>query len=143
VTELCARADVSRGTFYLHCSNPGELLEHLENDLFSTVTASLRDCQGEDGHAFMEPILRALAAQPDVARLALQPGSTLVERFFAFRREQMTELCRRRFPDLDENNLAYVRVHKEQGAVHVVRAWVEGGMADPPDRIAELLARLT
>ncbi|MDR0417220.1 MAG: TetR family transcriptional regulator C-terminal domain-containing protein [Propionibacteriaceae bacterium] len=65
-----------------------------------------------------------------------------MERFFAFQREQMTELCRRCFPDLDENNLAYVRVYKEQGAVHVIRAWVEGGMADPPDRIAELLARL-
>jgi AcrR family transcriptional regulator len=142
VTELCARADLSRGTFYLHYSSPAELLAHLEDDIFDTVTAPLRDSQDGDGHAFAETVLRTLAAQPEIARLALQPGSTLMERVFAFKREQTLHLCRRRFPDLDDNDLAYVQTFKEQGSVHLVRAWVAAGMAEPPERIAELLARL-
>ncbi|MCL2783916.1 MAG: TetR/AcrR family transcriptional regulator [Propionibacteriaceae bacterium] len=143
VTELCARADISRGTFYLHYANPAELLEHVEDDFLATVMAPLQGTPCEDEQTFAETVLRTLADQPELASLALQPGSTLVERFFALQREQSLQMCRRRFPDLNDTELEYVNHFKEQGTVAVIRTWVQGGMTESGEDIAVLLTRLT
>ncbi|MDR1264048.1 MAG: TetR/AcrR family transcriptional regulator [Propionibacteriaceae bacterium] len=143
VAELCRGADLSRGTFYLHYASPAELLEEVEDELFDRFTAPLRGAEAVDDHTFGLVVLRELAADPDAAQLVLQPGSRLVERFFAFKRSRLERACRERYPDLDDRQLDYVRAFFEQGVVHLIAAWVGRGMAEPPAQMAALLARLT
>jgi AcrR family transcriptional regulator len=143
VTELCHRADLNRGTFYLHYGSPAELLEDIEDDLFERLTAPLLAAGADSTDSWGLAVLRELVADPTVARIALQPGSTLVERFFAVKRERMRSVCRAKFPDLGESELAYVRTFFEQGSVAVVRAWLADGMVEAPEGIASVLARLT
>ncbi|MDR2565579.1 MAG: TetR/AcrR family transcriptional regulator, partial [Bifidobacteriaceae bacterium] len=142
VTELCERADLSRGTFYLHYANPAELLEHFEDDLFEALSAPLRQQDQGGNREFLLGVLRELASQPQIAKLVLRPGSTLVERFFAFKRERTERECRERFPHLGERQLEYVRTFKEQGSVHLIGEWIAGGMVEPPEEIAALLEEL-
>ena len=37
VKELCDRADINRGTFYLHYSDVFDMLEKIEDDMFSDL----------------------------------------------------------------------------------------------------------
>lgn len=142
VADLCRRADLSRGTFYLHYANPADLLANWEDDLFDTFSAPLREGTGTDT-TFLVTVLRELAAHPDTARLIAQPGSTLVARFFAFKREQNEAHCRAKYPDLDDRGRGYVLTFLEQGAIHLIAEWIDGGMKEPPETIAALITRLT
>jgi len=143
VTELCRRADLSRGTFYLHYDSPADVLDDLEDRLLADFTEPWRDRADIDDPEFILTVLRRLATDPGLAALVAQPNSTLVERFFAWRRDATHDACRAAYPDLDEAQLSYVRTYKEQGAIHLIADWVRRGMPEPADLVAALLARLT
>jgi len=142
VTELCRRADLSRGTFYLHYTSPAGVLDDLEDRLLASLVEPWRSRPEIGDEDFALAVLRRLAADPDVAALALQRNSSLVERFFAWRRDATRDACQAQYPDLNEAQLDYVRTFKEQGAIHLVARWVSLGMPEPAEQIAVLLARL-
>ena len=41
VKEICAHADINRGTFYTHFSSPYDLLQQIENELYDALDRSL------------------------------------------------------------------------------------------------------
>ena len=41
VKEICELADINRGTFYSHYSEPRALLEQIQNELFNDIKATL------------------------------------------------------------------------------------------------------
>jgi len=143
VTELCRRADLSRGTFYLHYDNAADVLDDLEDRLVADSIEPWRDRTEIGDHEFVLTALHRLATDPDVAALVLQPNSTLVERFFAWRRDATHDACQSEYPDLDESQLNYVRTFKEHGAIHLIAQWVRPGMTERAEQIAALLTRLT
>jgi len=143
VTDLCRRADLSRGTFYLHYDNPADVLDDLEDRLLADFIDAWGDRADIGDQEFVLTVLHRLATDPDLAALVVQPNSTLVARFFAWRRDATQDACRAQYPDLDETQLSYVRTFKEQGAIHLIAQWVSLGMSEPPVRIAALLTRLT
>jgi len=143
VTELCRRADLSRGTFYLHYDSPADVLDDLEDRLLTSFIEPWQDRAEIGDQDFLLAVLHRLATDPDVAALVLQPNSTLVERFFAWRRQATRDACQAQYPDLDEAQLDYVRTFNEQGAIHLIARWVSLGMPEPAEQIAALLTRLT
>lgn len=44
VTEICSNADINRGTFYSHYSDPYDLKEKLEEEFISAVTDKINIC---------------------------------------------------------------------------------------------------
>lgn len=44
VTEICNNADINRGTFYSHYSDPYDLKKKLEEEFLETIRGKIREC---------------------------------------------------------------------------------------------------
>ena len=44
VTEICNNADINRGTFYSHYSDPYDLKKKLEEEFLETIRCKIREC---------------------------------------------------------------------------------------------------
>lgn len=48
VKEICAKADVTRGTFYNHYKNTNEVTEDIENDFINELTKAIKETGWEE-----------------------------------------------------------------------------------------------
>ena len=53
VTDICARADVNRNTFYTHYSSPLELLKSIADELLADLTDAVNSCEDCSDHSVM------------------------------------------------------------------------------------------
>lgn len=85
VTELCQRADINRGTFYLHFSDPLDLLKHVEADLMAQIRPVLAMRPQEQLHDWLQRFIYILKENADISRIVLNnyQDSRLIKEIFA------------------------------------------------------------
>lgn len=158
VRAVCAEAGVNRSTFYAHFVDIFDLADRLEERLSAELMGRFSDAAVQrevhphrDGApAAAEPVLLTaasltpfcehIATHRDFYRVALCSRTSFplergLERIW---REVALPLSRRGGIE-DETEVAYVLTSFQAGFTWVLRRWVDGGCAEPPERIAELL----
>jgi AcrR family transcriptional regulator len=60
VTDIVARADINRGTFYAHYRDTADVLGQIENDLVSKMQSLIDECNAKDLVRDPLPILKEL-----------------------------------------------------------------------------------
>lgn len=154
VKEICARAGVSRSTFYLHYETIGDLL----TECTESMNRRFRDFMGESRHDFAESI-----PQRTRDELYLITPEYLV-RYLEFVREhrqlyrtalehaealQLTRVYDRMYegvitPILDRYEVGardrrYIMAFYINGLIAVVSEWLKGDCADSVEHIAKLM----
>lgn len=150
VKEICARANVNRSTFYLHYETIGDLLAE---------TMELISSRFYEGHPSKEPeiedstldelyfitddrILPYLnfVRENRKAYRAIHENPAVFDVDGAFRRmlsEVFSPILSRY--GVDEARHGYIMGFYRGGLTAVVMKWVEGGCAEPPEEIAEII----
>jgi AcrR family transcriptional regulator len=142
VSQVCARADVARGTFYLHYSGLGELLDEIEDDLVAGFEAQLR-AKGEAASRteFWEAVLSSLRDQQATwASILSVPESKVIAKCLALNRIYTDRDCQDNHPDLSPDLIDLLQTFLEQGSVHVVAQWLKDGCRAEITPLAALLA---
>jgi AcrR family transcriptional regulator len=142
VSQVCARADVARGTFYLHYAGLGDLLDDIEEDLVAGFEVQLR-AKGETAARteFWEAVLSSLRDQRATwASILSVPESKVIAKCLALNRIYTDRDCQENHPDLSPVLVGYLQTFLEQGSVHVVAQWLKDGCQTEITPLAALLA---
>lgn len=148
VTQITARADVSRQAFYLHFASKEELLLSHVDDVSAQVRAAVlarARGQGIGMRELLTAVFTEWAAHADALRVALQikDKDTLIERI----RPLVADLMGI-FAVYNIENAAvqpptdYAADFFTGGLYMLLRSWNRDGLATPPADMAELSARL-
>lgn len=146
VKDICKRANVSRGTFYLHYRSPYALLEEIEIELFSDLKAVVdRDLgPNPDMVRFFRDILKVILKHRDtsIANFSSHGHLGVQSAITSLIHDRMVGIWRYEFPDVGLDLLEYAYAFCAGGAMAIVSAWVRGGFAENPGDVARLILLL-
>lgn len=81
VRELAERADINRGTFYIHYRDVGDLLQRLEDEMADRLTALCKEHKPEDSTGeqfpFLRDLYRFILDNADLCRVLLGPNGDI------------------------------------------------------------------
>ena len=81
VRELAERADINRGTFYIHYRDGGDLLQRLEDEMADRLAGLCKSHRPEDSapgqFPFLRDLYRFIRDNADLCRVLLGPMGTL------------------------------------------------------------------
>jgi AcrR family transcriptional regulator len=142
VKAICELADVNRSTFYLHYSDPYDLLHQVEQEVYSMLKTRLAEV-GDDGTnrpvnmQIMMGILEYVRENADLCKALLSENSD-----FDFKKDIM-ELTQLFSFETDEVYSArtkeYLTLYCTSGAVSLIEKWLKDGAIEPVEQIAEIV----
>ena len=134
ITEICARAEINRTTFYKYYSNECELYQDIENDFLSLLRENLQSTI----EATLENLLQAIRKQSKMAKVIINNSSEV-------------DFSRRIFslPEIT-NHTIFINLgsvpHRESvlffvfsGSYAVIKRWANTGFKQSPKELAALL----
>lgn len=145
VTELCQNADVNRGTFYAHYSDPADLLIEMQSELYNDIKESLAKGKvGGDIIDMCRGIVAALDKNRDLCRVVLGDNSgmsfleSMLNLAYGFFIDSWSP--RKTAPrDISE----YVFRYLSAGSVDVIRRWLLQDDSRSTEDIAQIIAEMS
>jgi AcrR family transcriptional regulator len=146
VRELTDRADVNRGTFYLHYRDMYDFFQNIEGEVLAQFENFIQTYQSHPTPLQVSVLLNLfqyIADNVQVFRAILRTGET---RFL----DRLIEICRpkdkgefRRFykhwkPEHYQYNYDFIAY----GAVAMMRHWLEQGMPETPEYMAHMAEQM-
>jgi AcrR family transcriptional regulator len=143
VTELCQNADVNRGTFYAHYSEPYDLLRQIEDELYEDI----RNCFDGSAEKSMErtnlDLLMIINRNRELCRVILSENasSNFISRIY----DIGSEYFRRRWSgsiekmDMPEE---YLYHYIATGNIEIIRMWLMNDDSRSPENIAAIISNL-
>ncbi len=144
VAELCRRAEINRGTFYLHYKDCYELLEQLEDELANTLSKSLEGLFDNDNALknAVETSLKAMYNRRGEGHiLFFNDRSRCLEKIGANAREEIVRNWMSR-SELSETEAEIIFAFISGGCNSVARELYSGGLAEHAEEYTELVFRL-
>ena len=140
VTALCEAADVHRSTFYNYYSDPADLLREIEQDYLDHIPAPLESADQVDqeqllteNEAFFDYVkendraFRILFDESKGSCFAARLVKTLLEGYLPVS------------GGADEMTAGFMRIYVANGAVGMMREWVNTGYPVSSRKIAEMM----
>lgn len=144
VRELAEMADINRGTFYLHYKDVYDLMEQMENELMAELEQMLDYYRVPDlktrPFLFFSDLYPLIQNNADIITCLLGENGDL--NFVNRMKNILRERCLKRWLDLkysaDTESLEAYSAFIVSGCVGIVQYWLESGMRESPQRMAEV-----
>lgn len=139
VTEICREADINRGTFYAHYTDPYELKTSLENEL----TAAMERRRQELGLTRINTLqmLQLLKENEELCRIFAGPYGDKASLLKIIEKQadiylahEISSRCK-----LNEQTFQCIKLLLVSSISTVVKYWFDTGLEAPPERVAYVL----
>ena len=146
VKELSHQADIGRGTFYLHYTDPYDLLDHVMDELLAELSGPYDRIIAnweEDGLlAYLENIWRHVYENKDAFKILMSPrsGTQLMERTRQYCLKGAMSMLHQSQPM--DTAAIYNIVYIISGALAIFQRWLEEDTPIPPEELAILMRKL-
>ena len=144
VKEICARADVNRGTFYAHYSDPYDLLSQIEQELYKAIEQSFEKSSTEKPTStLLGDIFAAIAEQGDLCKILFSEfgDKEFIQKIVYMAHDRsMKEWRVKDGPAWWPEALYAFSAH---GIGGVIENWVKTGMQESPQEMATLVEMLS
>lgn len=146
VSELTEKADINRGTFYLHYRDIYDLFEQIEKetieDFTRTISKYKKPAQTLWLPMFLD-LLKYVAANSQIFLAILKTKeNTFLHQIIDLHRPKTKEEWRMLFPVGREEYFEYYYSFITNGCVAMLLRWFENGMKESPESIAELAEKM-
>ena len=144
VRELAERADINRGTFYIHYKDVGDLLQRLEDEMAERLMLVCRKHAHSSGEGSAYPYLadlyRFARDNADLCLVLLGPNGdrAYTERICGILRDCFLQDFLSRFYSGEQARLAYFCQFIVSGNLSLTLKWLQDGMRDTPEEMAAL-----
>ena len=157
VNDLCARADLNRGTFYNHFRDKEDLLLTLEDEVIAdldrfrvsmqqiSLPQLLRSRRGRAPLPFLVDLFDYLRGQADFLRAVMGPGGDV--RFAPRLRDAVCtdlieSILHERYRESPTPFVSYYVAFYASAYLGVITRWLETGMAESSEEMAVIALRL-
>ena len=132
VRELAERADINRGTFYIHYRDVGDLLQRLEDEMADRLADLCKSHRPEDSapgqFPFLRDLYRFIRDNADLCRVLLGPNGDIA---------YTDRICRMFYPG-DRQRLNSFCSFIVSGNLNLALAWLREDGQESPDEMAQL-----
>ena len=148
VRELTDRADVNRGTFYIHYKDIYDMLEQYENQLFDDLNLLLSGYTARQLQGDLTPVLEGMFLFVEENRdlipvlLSGQAKDPFFRRLYALIREKCAGDWRGAYPVGEAEGLDYALEFVVSGTVGLIQSWMGNGLQPPAGEMAAFTGRL-
>jgi AcrR family transcriptional regulator len=142
VKAICELADVNRSTFYLHYSDPYDLLHQVEQEVYGMFKTQLAEMEDDGAHRpvnmqIMIKILEYARESADLCKALLSENSD-----FDFKKDIMglTQLFSFE-PDkaYAASTKEYLTLYCMNGSISIIEKWLKDGALEPVEQVAEIV----
>ncbi|NLU52127.1 MAG: TetR/AcrR family transcriptional regulator [Clostridiaceae bacterium] len=146
VSELTEKADINRGTFYLHYKDIYDLFEQIERetieDFTNTISKYKKPAQTLWMPMFLD-LLKYVAANSQIFLAILKTKeNTFLNQIIELHRPKTKEEWRTLFPGGKEEHYEYYYSFITHGCVSMLLRWFENGMKESPESIAKMAEKM-
>ncbi len=144
VSDLCERAGINRSTFYRHYTDPFDLMNQLEEQYLSEFEAYVKEVRLKglkDGLKMMIANVKESQEQYLVL-VSDNADNQFINKMITVSYSVFRNGFEITYPQLTENQRAYLFDFMVSGCIHAILDWVNRGMPESPDDLAAFLADL-
>lgn len=157
VSDLTARADINRGTFYLHYRDVDDMLEQFQSVLLSELKENAKKIdikhviqhvyqqQGQAYPAFIS-IIEKFAEHADLIKVIIGPQGdpSFTSDWKQFVKERILEKLSESQPDRDKMLVPpeYLATFIASAHTGIIQHWIETGLKESPEEIASIITRI-
>ena len=149
VRDIAERADVNRGTFYLHYPDTTALMRSVEEDMLNEaqelVDAHLQEAmEGNSLRPLFEPLLDYVVAHREACATLFKNDSCsgFLEGIQRLACVNGRRLIARRYSALTEEQLSYFSSFVAFGLTGLMKTWFDRGMSLPKEELLETSDKL-
>lgn len=141
VTEICKSADINRGTFYSHYSDPYKLRESLQNELVSAIEKRIAERGSK--HLSCVETFELFRENKELCRIFTGPyadKATLLD-IVAKQADALMSEHSKYIANIPEEQADYIRMFVVSVVSITVKQWFDNELRDDPQRLAEMLEK--
>ncbi len=144
VKDITERADLNRGTFYLHYNDTYHLLQDIEDEVIhdfqEMIDAYRHPCQQDTLLPVLNPLIHYVAEHTAICRILFENSSStdFMNRLHSLIHENGREIIKGMYPVAPENYLEYFFEFMTYGLIGMLRQWLESGKQLPEAQLAEM-----
>ena len=141
VSSVCEKADINRSTFYLYYKDVYDLMEQIEDELYSELlelaSSNPHPLPGTD---LLRRIYETIYKNRDLARVVFGKfgDKEFMKKVSNIYRDQAISEWRRQFSHLDEETLAYIYTFSTYTNIGVIERWINHDFHETPEQLAQL-----
>lgn len=143
VTELCQNADVNRGTFYAHYSEPYDLLKQIEDELFEDIRSCFEDNSEKTIEDMNLDLLMIINRNRELCRVILSENASpnFISRIYEIGAEYFRKCWKGSIEKLDLPE-EYLYHYIATGNIEIIRYWIMNDDGRSPENIAAMISGL-
>lgn len=147
-TELCRKANINRNTFYSHYYTVRDVLSEIESDFSTQIIESLRSQFHADAteiSQMLKEICRIVYSQKDFCKVLLSANgdAAFFENVISTGKPVIISGWRSEGVCLDDGEMEMLFAFIVNGSVALIKKWAASDMAEPPEKIAAMLERIS
>ncbi len=151
VTRLCTEAGVNRATFYYHYDTVQQVFAELENQMetefLRSIAASPIKQDGTPEKSFYVMFFEFVARNAALCRMILNSphtgNSSFLTRAMESGRYKVTEMMSQLYPDCPASKIDFYYIFVSHGFLGLLEYWLNSGMRESIDDIAEVGERVS
>lgn len=141
ITELCNAAKINRNTFYYHYNNVYDLLEDNKKILLDEIN-EIMDVSRPRSKETIYALCKVLSNHPCLLRILISPNCELdfFDEIFGITAEK-TRILMDKHREIKSSSENLIVGFCNAGYIAVLRSWIQNGMQEPADDIADIIDR--
>ncbi|UWG99093.1 TetR family transcriptional regulator C-terminal domain-containing protein [Dehalobacter sp. DCM] len=145
VTHICELAEINRGTFYAHYTDPYDLMIQIENELFSELKNFLeKSIEIITNTDLITKIMEYIAENIALCKIIISENGDkeFMRRVVNIAHDQSISEDHLRNPDLSADELEQRYIFISNGIFGIIENWIVNDTKQSPKEIAEFIAKM-
>lgn len=145
ITELCAKADINRNTFYKYYYTPKDVLESIENEFLEQVMDVINSMPIENPTKLLETICGIIYEKRELCRILLSENGdhAFVVKVKKLCQDIVLSKAREYTGNFSEQTLNIMYNFAADGSLSVIKDWIVNEIDMSPDETAATISTLT
>lgn len=144
IKDITDRADLNRGTFYLHFSDTYGLLMAMENDVLDDFQSMIDDYLHQEAKDTLRPVLipviHYIVENEEICRNLFENNASndFLNKFKDLIYKNGMAVIERLFPSCKSGPYVYFFEFITYGLIGIIKNWLEGGTLETEEEIAQI-----
>ena len=143
VTDICALADVNRGTFYKYYRDVYDLFEKTEDEFIDNIHTLFEknEATGSNIPDFFKDVFHILSENKELVKVAKNRefAEQFTKKLLGFVLPQIKQLIINADPNADEEKIRFLSEYIMGGCTRVVAVWIGDNMQIPAEHMEQYI----
>lgn len=142
VTDICKSADINRGTFYAHYKDPYDLLQTMEDELFSQIIKYVDETPVEKySDSLLLNVLELIVEKRELCKILFckQRDNKLVDKLLFIANKANLEQIYNGSEQFNKSYSNYYIRYIVGGCISIIQTWLDNDLPESPSEIMKII----